>query len=628
MDLSKYKALFLQEVAEHIGGIEDGLLALDETPGDKATIDNLFRHYHSIKGMSASMGYEAIQKFAHVQEDLLDSARGEGKPNPSPAMISALLECLDGLKALASMVEGDEDLDSFDTAPLIKKLETCNEAGNEAGEAAPTPPPVEPPATTTEAPHDSSPDSSHASSHVATMTGTPPPLAATPPPSPTPAPQETPPVPAAGPTPAAKPPSPRPPTRQTFSEGALKLSNTMKVSGSVFDDLLRVAGDLLTSLSRLRSTDAARKSVEVRDGIHELGKSIEELRGNILDARMLPFSDLTHSLPRIVRDISKKMGKEVDLIIKGGDISLDKSILEKMGDPLVHIIRNAVDHGIEVPGDRVAAGKGSKGRIRVSASTRRDNVIIEIIDDGAGIDTAKLRKHAVSNGIPADSVNAMNDKEALMLICHPGLSLAAEVTNVSGRGVGMDVVKDAIEKLGGSFYISSAFGKGTKFTMELPRAASIMKVLLVKNGDEVFSIPVSKVNMVQEVPGESVRAGTFEYMNETIPLVEFDHIMSIKGKRSAEDTATVVVIDGDSDESGSWAITFDNFIDEIDAYLKPLKPPFTSVWGVSAISTLGDGRPVFSLDMSQLTKRARHMSRSADRAPNLATTDEASPKTN
>jgi two-component system chemotaxis sensor kinase CheA len=546
MDSSKYKALFLQETYEHLSGIEKGLLSLEKNPGNKETVDDLFRHYHSIKGISASMGYETMQRLAHVQEDLLDAIRKTSEALPSPEMISTLLECLDLLKDMTQRIEEDRPIDT-DIGPLIKRIKesTSRASGEFPARSLPPEPPGVP---------------------------------------------------------------------------KLRLSNIMKVEGRVFDDLLSITGDLLTILSGLRALSGNSRSIELREGVHTLGKTIEELHTNILSARMLPFSDLTQNLPRIVRDISKKRANVVELNIEGGDISLDRSILEKMGDPLVHIIRNAVDHGIEPPVERKKADKPEKGSISVRAYGRKEMVSIEVADDGRGIDCEKLRQKAVSLGMPEESVRAMTDKETLKLICRPALSLADSVTEVSGRGVGMDVVKDAIEGLGGSLEIESTPGKGTTIIMKLPRTASIMKVLLVSVSEELFSLPVSKIEKVMEVKRGVLRDGTIRYHDKEIPVLHLAAALGLKPSVKELKTPVVVLVhvqggpgqDSPGQDSpgpnGLVGLGVDGFLDELDAYIKPLVPPFSKLWGVMGISILGDGRPVFLVDLAQLTRKIKGLS--------------------
>lgn len=552
MDTSKYKSLFLQETYEHLSGIEKELLTLEKAPGDASTVDKLFRHYHSIKGMCASMGYTPMQKLTHAQEDILDGMRQTKYAVAQPGMVSALLECLDVLKDMTQRIEEDRALET-DVESLIKKLkQSAGVGGGGGGLEKPGP---------------------------------------------------------------AKPLEPVTPTAEGGPGGpggaALKLSSMMKVDGSVFDELLTLTGELLTVLSGLRAFAASSRSIEFSEEVHTLGKTIEALHTNILTSRMLPFGDLTLGLPRVVRDISRKGNKVVELKIEGGEISLDRSILEKMGDPLVHIIRNAVDHGIEIPAERKKAGKPAVGTIAVKAYGRKENAVIEVADDGGGIDCEKLRRKAAASGMPEESVRAMTDGEALMLVCRPGLSLASSVTEVSGRGVGMDVVKDVVEGLGGTLAIESTPGAGTKFIMELPRTAAIMKVLLVSVAGERFFFPVSRVERVIEVKKEAAQEKSIQYGDKLIPLLSLGNALGLECASGECETPVVLVArapNGHGDgggEEGLAGFVVDNFVDELNAYIKPLAPPFAKLWGVAGLSILGDGRPVFLIDIGQVAEKIK-----------------------
>ncbi len=538
MDTSKYKALYLHETHEHLSGIEKGLLLLEKEPGNSVAVDSLFRHYHSIKGMSASMGYEPLTRLAHAQEDLLDRARSK-KTVPSPETVSTLLECLDALRALVGKVEGDEPLNT-DISPFLDKIKTARDAGATCPTAA----------------------AGHAT---------------------TPAPE---------------------------GAGVLKISDIMKVEGRVFDDLLATVGDLFMSLSTFKSLTHGVRSIEFKDGVHALGKSINSIYYNILSARMLPVEDLTEGLPRVVRDISRKSGKEVELKIEGAELRLDRSILEGLGSPLVHIIRNAVDHGIEPRDGRLSAGKPASGAISVRAYAEKDRAVIEVSDDGGGIDLDRLKAKAVAKGVPPERIASMSGKEALMLVCVPGLSTSDGVTETSGRGVGMDVVKETIEGLGGSLAIESERGKGTKIIMKLPRTSSIVKSLLVSAGAEQFLIPMSRIIRAMEVDTSSVAGGTLDMGGAGIPVIGLGSALGIR-RRHENRLSTVILVDvagavpgAQKEGAGVVGVVVDNFLDEIDAYVKPLTPPISRIWGVSGITIMGDGRPVFLLDLTQIISRA------------------------
>ncbi len=547
MDTSKYKALYLQESGEHLSGIEEGLLALEKNPG--AGVDNLFRHYHSIKGMSASMGYEPIQKLAHRQEDLLDRMR-QKKLALSGEMIAALFACLDGLKTLLRLVEEDAPLD-VDIQPFLARIKNAIEGGPQAG------PPKAARAT---------------------------------------APEE----------PSASPAQPA--SAWTEGEtGDLRLSHVMKVEGRVFDDLLATVGDLFMVLSLFKGRSHEARDIEFKDGVHMLGKSIDTLHSSILSARMLPVADLTANLPRLVRDMAKKSGKEVEFRAEGTEISLDRSILESLGSPLVHIIRNAVDHGIESPVERRAAGKPAAASISIRAFGRRDRAVIEVSDDGRGIDTARIRERAIERGVPEKKVRAMTDKEACMLVCLPGVSSADAVTDTSGRGVGMDVVKAAIEGLGGTLDIDSSPGRGTSIRLELPRTTSIVKSLLITVCGEQFLIPISRIEKVVEVESCLLYGSTFTIDGVDVPVAPLCGLLGMKeGPQRAACTLIVVEGRGEVKDGGKRLIALkaDDFGAELDAYVKPLLPPMSRLWGVSGIAIMGDGRPAFLLDLPQIISRA------------------------
>lgn len=556
MDTSKYKALYLSETNEHISGIERGLLALEKAPGDDSAVDSLFRHYHSIKGMSASMGYEPIKRLAHVQEDLLDRIRSK-RLAATQAVTTVLLNGLDGLRALLGMVSEDKPFD-LDVEPLVKNIRDIVEGAPASG--------VETKAVQAEK----------------------------------------------RPAPAA-PAEAESKTTAPSGEGVepeLKLSNIMKVEGRVFDDLLTTVGDLFMVLSSFKSLSHALRSITFKDGVFLLGKTINKLHQNILSARMLPIRDLTENLPRIIRDISVKSGKSIDLKVFGDDISLDRTILENLSSPIVHIIRNSVDHGIETPAERQKAGKDPVGVITINAYTKIDKVVISISDDGKGIDVEKVKAKAAQKGVRPEELATMSDKAAMMLVCLPGLSAAEKVTETSGRGVGMDIVKSVVEGLGGSLKIDSVYGKGISVTMEMPRTTAIIKTLLVNCGDEIFLAPISMVRKVLEVGTHEIMDSAILYDGESLPVINLGDVLGLDNSSSKREVFTVIVTewhDRGIEEAGVRSlvgIQVDDFGDEIDAYIKPLLPPMSKLWGASGITIMGDGRPVFLLDLPAIIAKA------------------------
>ena len=554
MDTSKYKALYLQEAMEHVVGIESGLLAIEKDPSDAKTIDNLFRHYHSVKGMSASMGYMPIQKFAHVQEDLLDKIRSK-QIAVSSEITTLLLLGLDALKELLKRVEENGELD-LDLSELIDKIKACavTKPAAPQAQAAPVEAQKQPV------------QSGNLRRNQAPPSGSEP-------------------------------------------EPKIRISHIMKVDSKVFDSLLSTVGDLVMSLSSFKSSTSVSRSVEFKDGIYMLGKHINTLYLDILNARMLPISDLTDGLPRVVRDLAIKSGKEVLLYNEGTNLMLDRSMLEGLGSPLVHIIRNAVDHGMEGPEERRAAGKPSVGSIIIKVNRKKDKVVISIRDDGKGIDVNKVKAKAKEKGVPEERLARMSESEALMLICMPGLSGADVVTETSGRGVGMDVVKDSVATLGGTLFIETTKGVGTTFNLELPLTTAIVKSLIVSAGHEKFLVPLSKIEKVVEIDAADLGAGTYAYMDKDIPVVSLKSIFSLGDDESTGSQIIIIVesgkdlsssLPGDVPVSRHVAIRADSFGDQLDAYIKPLTSPVNKLWGVTGITIMGDGRPVFLIDVGQV----------------------------
>ncbi len=550
MDTSQYKALFLQETEEHLKGVSEELLKLENEPHTPSGIDNLFRHFHSIKGMAASMGYEAMAGFSHQLEDLLDAARKK-KIILIREIIDTILSGTDILQIFTRLIAEDKPLD-IDTSRLLSRIKTIlmqeEVRSQESGVRS----------QTIKSSEIQAPNSEF----------------------------------------------PAPPSVQK-----LGLPTTMKVDSKVFDNFMESVGELFTVRSRLKGVVANSFPVEFHDATHQLGRIIEDLYYSVITARMIPFEDLTQNLPRIVRDMCRQGGKDIELVIQGSDVKLDRAVLEHLTGPFVHIIRNAIDHGMETPDERVRLGKPAKGNITVAVTRQRDNIIIEITDDGRGIDINKVKEKALQSGIPEEKIKGMTDKDALLLVCLPGLSLAKEITETSGRGVGMDVVKANIEAIGGRLEIASVINKGTKIMLELPVTISILKVLLVSLGAELFAFPISKVLKVLDVNKADIKnrgnkssdgfiqgQAYFVYNDIEAPVIDLRSILSAPCL-AEKDPISVVIIDVKDKISG---IIVDDFEGEIDAYIKPLSQPMTRMKAVIGVTVLGDGRPVFLLDPAAL----------------------------
>jgi two-component system chemotaxis sensor kinase CheA len=400
------------------------------------------------------------------------------------------------------------------------------------------------------------------------------------------------------PAPVATPGAPAP-----RAGGSAEPARTVRVRAELLDEFLDVAGELLLATSRLRELGRAMPEAGRRahdEGVDRLQAIAKDLNGHVMAARMTPIASLADRLPRAARDLARRTGKQVDVAVTGTEIEVDRALLEEISDPLLHLLRNAVDHGIETAAQRIAAGKRPTGRIEVSARRERDRVVLEVSDDGRGMDPDALRRSAVARGIlSAEAAAALPEADALLLSCLPGVSTAGEVTDVSGRGVGMDSVKRAVEALSGTLAIESRRGAGTRFTLRLPLTVAMQPVLLVRVGSEIVAIPISKGHGAAEARlGALDRAAgspQLSFGGAHVPVHDLGVLLGDgvggEGRRS------VVITESDA---GRVGLAVDQLLGQQEAVLKPLHGPLSLVPGLSAVTVLGNGRPVFILDVPRL----------------------------
>ncbi len=330
-----------------------------------------------------------------------------------------------------------------------------------------------------------------------------------------------------------------------------------------------------------------------------LGRNTGDLHEAILRIRMVPINQIFSRFPRLVRDLSKSLNKKIRLTIEGEDTELDKSVIEELLDPLMHCVRNSLDHGIENPEDRLAAGKSEEGQILLKASNEGNMIVIEIADDGAGINIDSVKKKAIDRGIIHPSKN-LSDVEAYNLIFEPGFSTAKKVTNISGRGVGLDVVRKEIEKLNGTVTVQSSLGKGTKFIIKLPLTLAIIQGLLVRVGTEVYAIPITSVIESHRIKPEDIKIidnhEVFNVREDVISLVRLNRLFRLETDEAGDYNFVVIVGSGDK----KMGVMVDSLIGEEDVVIKPLKDKYTNSPGIAGATILGDGTVSLILDVSQL----------------------------
>lgn len=381
-------------------------------------------------------------------------------------------------------------------------------------------------------------------------------------------------------------------------------SRTVRVRTELLDYFLDTVGELMLATARLREVgkvlpENARPALE--EGVYRLHALVKDLHDKVMSARMTPLSLITDRLPRAARDIARKRGREVDLVVTGAEIELDRAILDELADPMLHLLRNCIDHGLETPEERTAVGKEARGRVQVTVKRARDRVVIDIEDDGRGMDPAKLKAAALARGaITAEAAARMSDREAFLLSCLPGVSTAKDVSEISGRGVGMDAVKRVVENTGGTLEIGSEKGVGTRFTLRLPLTVAVIHLLLVEVGEEVFGLPIAKVLGAMEADGDTLsrsrETALLPHGNTLLPVHALDALLGIP-ESTHRGLRPFVVMEVDT---GKVALAVDRLLGQEEAVLKPLSKPLDLLPGLSGVTILGSGRPVFILDVPRL----------------------------
>ena len=417
------------------------------------------------------------------------------------------------------------------------------------------------------------------------------PAAQTPAAAPTPAPAAPKAAPAAAPK-AAKAPAPAP-------------SRTIRVDIDRLDVLMNLFSELLIDRVRLEQLASEVKVPALTDTVEHMGRVSTDLQNIVLKLRMVPVDTVFNRFPRMVRDLAKSLDKKLDLIIIGSETELDRTVIDEIGDPLVHLLRNSVDHSVEPVADRIAAGKEETGTVKLSAFHSGNHVFIEIEDDGRGINRENVLNKAIKNGIVSQDVaNTMKDEEVYQLLFAPGFSTAEVISDVSGRGVGLDVVKSKITSLGGHVMVTSELGKGTKFSVQLPLTLSIISAMLIRVGSEKYAIPLTSIVETGIIKAKQVRdlhgSQLIPYRDTHIPLLSLSRVFEVPDfdEREEEETEIVVIRKGDK----LAAIAVENFIGQNEIVLKSLGSYLPETRGISGATILGDGQVALIIDPNAFIK--------------------------
>jgi two-component system chemotaxis sensor kinase CheA len=572
---------FVTEALEHLGDVESLLLSLESSTPEAAgeAVQTVFRAVHSVKGAAGFLGLTRINGLAHAAENVLNLMRSS-ELAPTTQIVDVLLRSIDQLRGMVTNARESNDVD---VAELVRILDSLAGVSPEVSQAAS----VEPAADTHSAAAEeviAVPAESESVSNVA----------------------ET------SPPKESKPSvQPATPTATAAENSKPPVDANIRVPVATLDRLMNLAGELVLSRNRLVQAVSTRQQHALETISSELDHVTCELQETIMRTRMQPIGNVFSRFTRVVRDLSAKLGKQCDLVIEGRDVEVDKSIAEAIGDPLLHLVRNSLDHGLERPEDRIRKGKGAAGRITLAAFHRGGKICIEIQDDGAGIPVAKIKAKAISQGlITQDQASRMADREALRLIFAPGFSTAVEVTDVSGRGVGMDVVRTNIAKLGGSVDIETRDAKGTTIRLTLPLTLAIIPALIVDSNGRSFAIPQANVCELLRIGADEIAerihnmkgAQILRIRDTLLPIFHLRQGLE-QGDRAAlawdhtasKEPVNVIVV-----EAGivRFGLMVDELRDSEEIVVKPLGKHLKTCKMFAGATVLGDGGVALILDIS------------------------------
>jgi two-component system, chemotaxis family, sensor kinase CheA len=668
IDLTQFHDAFFEESFEALDSMEAALLKLDVGAPDKELINTIFRVAHSIKGGSATFGFSDIASFTHSLETLLDELRS-GTMQVTPGMSDLLLKSVDVMRAMLRAVQQKKPIDAQKVSDLQFDLELMIAQKNSAPASAPAPVPVVEPtrkqweilfrpfpelfargndplrmlrelaelgeleslADITALPPfaQMDPQSCYVAwtlqltadveetairqifewaegdcelriklanapeAEPAVVVETPVLVDAAPPPPPPPAPSAPPKLEAV--------PKPDAPVEKMGDSGSIR------VSVEKIDELMNTVGELVITqamLSQLSTRLEGPSAEKLRAGLAQLERNMRELQESVMRVRMLPINVVFSRFPRMVRDLAQRLGKQIELKLTGEQTELDKTVLEKIGDPLVHLVRNSIDHGIETPEKRTAAGKSPAGTVHLDACHRGGNIAVEVSDDGGGLDKNRILAKAKDRGLVGPN-DVLTDEQIYELIFLPGFSTAEKTTDVSGRGVGMDVVRRNIKELGGKIELRSELGKGSKTIITLPLTLAIVDGQSVSVGNETYIVPLISIVESMQLKAANVsklsgRGEVFSFRGYYLPIIRLYELFGVEPRTKVLDEGLVVVAEGEGHQR--IGLFVDDLLGQQQVVIKSLEANYGHVEGVSGATILGDGSVALILDIPGLIR--------------------------
>lgn len=669
MDMEQFHQTFFEESLEGLDHMESALLNLDVGAAEPEVINSIFRAAHSIKGGSGTFGFMAIAEFTHLMETLLDEMR-DGRRQVIQAEVDLLLGAVDGLRMLVRAAMGGDAADAAEIAALQDELQTVLAQGAvfAAASAAQVDQVVQAmaggwrirfrpdigmlctgndalrilrelsglggirvTADTAELPDWASFDpeacylgwdielrgdvsraqideafawvADEAELRIEPLEATVPPRVV-----------ENGDAAMAGELLVERRRRDRRSGGERRGSTAAGEASSIRVSTDKIDDLINMVGELVITQSMLGQignglvqAGSNAQLEKLRDGLAALERNTRELQESVMRIRMLPISFAFNRFPRLVHDLGGKLGKQVELRMQGESTELDKTVMEKIGDPLVHLVRNALDHGLETPEVRLAAGKPATGTLLLNAYHQGGNIVIEISDDGAGINRQKVLRKAVERGLLSETdAAALPDERVCDLIFQPGFSTADVVSDVSGRGVGMDVVRRNIQDVGGSVEIDSREGEGSRITIRLPLTLAILDGQLVRVGDQIYIVPLVSIIESLQARAESINivagmAEVYRLRDDYLSVIRLHRIFNIQADTEDLTAGLLVVVEGDGQKAG---IFVDELLGQQQVVIKSLESNYRRVDGVSGATILGDGSVALIMDIPGLIRMA------------------------
>jgi two-component system, chemotaxis family, sensor kinase CheA len=579
---------FLTETAEHLEGVETQLVQFERDPRDASLVASIFRLVHTIKGTSSFLGLHRLQRVAHSAETLIGELR-DGAP-PTQRKVSLILAAIDRIKSIVSEIEQHGAEPDGDDSELIDALEASVNTVEEyvapvdvviietapTGKAdveviaTPAADPLSHPIIKTKE------EGPRTQPSAAAATG--------------------------GGGGAADAGGASVGGAREGGPSAAKSAETIRVAVDTIERIMQLVSELVLNRNQLLELTRHRENDTVKAPLQRLSGLTTDLQDAVMRARMQPVGRLFSGLPRLVRELSAECGKKIDLVTEGADTELDRQLIEVLRDPLTHLIRNCADHGIETPDERLAAGKPEFGEIRVAASHEAGQITIDISDDGRGLNMDRIKAKALASGMATEqTLGAMSDEEIMRFIFEPGFSTAAKVTGVSGRGVGMDVVRSNIESIGGSVSLASVEGQGSRFSLRIPLTLAIAPALIVKVGEQRFALPQSAVVEAVGLGSDSrhviekvQNALVLKLREEVVPVLDLNSMLGIAETDlgPAGDQLVVILRVG----GGTIGVRVDAVLDVQEIVVKPLNPSLAHLKIFTGQTILGDGSVVLILD--------------------------------